>query len=792
MAGSANVGGHRALLRFLQRHEKLSAADAARLEAQLQQGGASLPELLEREEVIGERDLAYLLADTLRLKLLDLASFPVDSSVARVLKESVATQYEVLPIRVEAGIVEVATANPLDHEALRAVEFNTGRRVLASVATRTEIVDALAHAYRLQESLEQFLQGVPDEEPIAATQLLDDGSDLRLIAKDAELPPVVKLADLVLIEGIKSSASDVHVEPGEGVIVVRYRIDGILEDAFRFPKWVQNALIGRFKIMARLDITERRVPQDGRIQVSYQDRAIDLRVSSLPTRHGEKITLRILDANRNVQPLDRLGYTPHDLQRMRDAGHRPQGMILVTGPTGSGKTTTLHALLREIFRPSINIITIENPVEYQLRGINQVDINGRQGLTFASVLRSVLRQDPDVLLVGEIRDQETAQIACQAAQTGHLVLSTVHTNDPPATVTRLLDLGIEPYTLASSLVMIVAQRLVRRVCAECAAPDEPPAEHVDRLRLAGGDGFRRGVGCKACRQTGYSGRTAVAEVMPITPALAKLIEGNASETAIRAQARLDGVVTLLDDARQKIRTGQTTVEEVLRVVEVDDTVPRCPTCREEVDDDFAVCPHCATVLRARCGACAKAMNPAWSACPYCGTAAEPRALPGAGRAAVAAARTRSWKALVVDDQPDVRRIVRMALETSDLGLAVVTAQDGPEALALAAVERPDVVVLDLAMPGMDGIEVCARLRADVATAFVPVLFLTAHDGADRVTRAFGVGADDFMVKPFRREDLIARVRRMLERTYGKDAVARATRRPGLDAGEGEDASARLH
>jgi type IV pilus assembly protein PilB len=769
------------LLRFLQRQQTISAADAVRLEEVAQQEDISIHEVLEREGIITERDLAVLLANSLRLKLLDLASFPVDTSIARILKENVATKYEVLPIRLEDNLVEVATPNPLDLEALKAVEFNTGRRVLASVATRIEVRDALAHAYRLQESLEDFLQGVPDEEPLAATQLFDDGSDLRSIANDAELPPVVKLADLILVEGIKAHASDVHVEPANEAVVVRYRIDGILEDAFRFPKWVQNALTGRFKIMARLDITERRQPQDGRIQVFYHDRQIDLRVSSLPTRHGEKMTLRILDANRSADSLDRLGFNPTDLQRMRDAGHRPQGMILVTGPTGSGKTTSLHALLKEIFDPSINIITIENPVEYQLKGINQVDINGKQGLTFASVLRSVLRQDPDVILVGEIRDQETAHIACQAAQTGHLVLSTVHTNDPAATVTRLLDLGVEPYTLASSLLLIVAQRLVRRVCPECAEPYTPSAENIRRLHLEGRTGFRRGRGCNACRQSGFAGRLAVGEVVPITPTLAKMIEAGMGESGFRHQARREGIGTLLEDALEKMTSGQTTDEEVLRVVQVDDNAARCPACQKEVDNDFTVCPHCATVLHSRCTGCGKGLSPEWNTCPYCGAAVQakpaqaPRPSGPADLPPVAppAPEQRSFKALVVDDQPDLRRIVRMALEKSDLGLTVVTAQDGIEALTLAAVERPDVVILDVSMPGMDGFEVCARLRADVATAFVPVLMLTAHDSVEYVTRGFGVGADDYLVKPFRRDDLVARVRRMLERTYGTESVKRA-------------------
>src|SRR5215470_3174290 len=437
--------GQHALLRFLQKQRAVSADDAAMLEAAC------------REE---------------SLSLVDLASHTIDPVVTRLVKENLVTRYEVLPLRLDGNTLDVATVNPLDLEALKAIEFATGKRVHFVVATRTEILDAIKHTYRLEESLEKFLQNVPDQD-ITMTELHDDGRDLRMLAADAELPPVVKLADLLFVEGVKAGASDVHVEPTAEGIVVRYRIDGMLEEGFHFPKWLQNPLVARMKIMARMDIAERRVPQDGRIQVRYQNRTIDFRVSTLPMQHGEKVTMRILDATRALISLDRLGLSATDQQRLRDAAAKPQGLILVTGPTGSGKTTTLYALIRAIRSTTTNLITIENPVEYQLKGINQVEINEKQGLTFASVLRSVLRQDPDVILVGEIRDNETAKVAFQAAQTGHLVLSTLHTNDAAATVTRLIDLSVEPYVIASSLHLVIAQRLVRRVCAKCAQADEP-------------------------------------------------------------------------------------------------------------------------------------------------------------------------------------------------------------------------------------------------------------------------------------------------------------------------------
>jgi type IV pilus assembly protein PilB len=779
-AAIEGLKGARALLRFLQREGRLSADDASRVEELVVQGDSSVNEILEHERVITEKDLSVLLAEKLRLPLIDLAAFPLDLEVTRAVKEGVATKYEVVPLRLDDRVFELATANPLDVDALRAIEFTMGRRVHPSVATRLEIREALAHAYRLEESLEQFLANVPASgEAVTIAELKGPEGDLQSAARDAELPPVVRLADLILVQGIKSGASDVHIEPGPDVVLVRYRIDGVLEEGFRFPKWVQNPLITRFKVLAKLDITERRVPQDGRIQVRHRDNVVDHRVSSLPAQHGEKVTLRILDTKRGLKALDTVGLSAVDLKRVRAAVSRPEGMVLVTGPTGSGKSTTLYACIREIMSPAVNIVTIENPIEYELRGITQVEVNVKQGLTFAGVLRSCLRQDPDVILVGEIRDQETAQIALQAAQTGHLVLSTLHTNDAVATVTRLIDLGIEPYVLASSLNMVVAQRLVRRICPACSVPYEAPEEIRQALRLrADQKGCRRGTGCPACRQTGYSGRIGVHEVLPISPTIAHIIEAGGGESAVRQQARTEGCTTLLEEALAKLAAGVTTPEEVLRVVQVSENEPRCPSCEGEVEEGFTVCPHCSTVLRATCGNCTKPLSPTWVTCPHCGAPARVLgALAGGAAPATGggrgesrpAAPVRSFKALVVDDDPDLRRIVRLTVEAAGLGLSVITAQDGAEALTLIDIERPDIVILDLAMPGLDGFEVCRQLRAAPPTRHTPVLMLTAKDSADSVAKGFEEGADDYVIKPFRRDDLIARMRRMIERTFGSEA-----------------------
>ncbi|HVM97642.1 MAG TPA: type II/IV secretion system protein [Candidatus Acidoferrales bacterium] len=726
--------GERAILRFLQRNGRLSAADAVRFENTVANTGIAVYELLEREGVINQSELAELLAQSLRLPLVKPTALPIDNEVVRVVKEAVAFRCKIAPLRVDERTIEIATANPLDMEAIRALEFATGRRPRLAVATYAEIQEALKHTYRLEESLDQFLKTVPAPERLDVREVDDDMKDVRSSIRDAELAPVVRLTDLILAESIRSGASDAHIEPNNEGIAVRYRIDGVLEERFTFPKWVQNPLLSRLKVLAKLDITERRVPQDGRIQVRYREGLVDFRVSSLPAQHGEKITMRVLDATTGLKAVSEIGFSEFDLQRARNALAKPEGLILVTGPTGSGKTTTLYSFLREMFSTTRNMVTIENPIEYQLRGITQVEVNPKQGLTFASVLRSILRQDPDVILVGEIRDAETAQIAMQAAQTGHLVLSTLHTNDSATTITRLADLGVEPYSIASSLNLVVAQRLVRRVCTSCGAPSEVSETARRVLRIDPSvTHIRRGAGCSECRQTGFRGRIGVYEMLPVSSAMARLIEIGSHESALRQQARADGCASLTEDAVAKIVAGITTPEEVLRVVQVTDSPPT-PVAMTAAPTPSGVITSSATHYSTQ---------------------------------AIPPPQVRTHKALVVDDDPDLRRIVRTMLERSGLGLTVITAQDGTEALSMVDIERPDIVVLDVAMPGMDGFEVCRRMRADPMTAGVPVLLLTARDTTEDVARGFREGADDYVVKPFRSEELVARIRRMIHRTYGE-------------------------
>jgi type IV pilus assembly protein PilB len=774
--------GTAALLRLLVRTNLLTQEVAQAAEAQLGtlQKGQTVIDWLSEKGHIREETLAKSLAQHMQLPFADLPATALDPAVSKLLREELAVQHHVVPLRLVGQILTVAMANPVDHGTIRAIEFATGKRIQAEVATQTAVRDALDHLYHLDQALEAYLKEIPEEGDLPIEEQVGQATtDIRSLMRETNLAPVVKLLNSVLREAVRAGASDIHIEGGSSGLRVRYRIDGLLEESMRLPKWVQDPLIARCKVLARLDITERRVPQDGRIQVRYGDSTVDLRVSSLPTQYGEKVTMRILDPRTAPGNLEKFSFSDCELSWIRQNIKRPEGIILVTGPTGSGKTTTLYGMIAEIVSPTRNIITIENPIEYQMDGVNQVEINEKQGLTFAGTLRSILRQDPDVILVGEIRDSETAEIALRAAQTGHLVLSTLHTNDAVCTITRLLDLGVAPYMLASALNLIVAQRLLRRVCSHCAEPYDPDLAGLRRLDIDPAcEQFRRGHGCKQCRKSGYAGRVGVFEVLPVTTRMARLIEKRAPESALRIQARADGIAFLATSVAQRVNSGLTTVEEALRVVDVGLQTSRCPSCDRTVEDTFAVCPHCATILRRRCNGCGAQIEDDWQVCPHCTVPVKPPAVvpsgpqwtvppPEPGRSPAPS----TYRALVVDDHPDMRRIITFTLENSGMPISATAVESGAEALESAETNPPDLVLLDIMMPGMDGFAVCEQLRKNVRTAFIPILMLTARDDAASRARGFLAGTDDYVAKPFARAELVARVRRILERTYGSIASA---------------------
>ncbi|MDQ1620607.1 MAG: type pilus assembly protein PilB [Actinomycetota bacterium] len=524
--------------------------------------GRALGRVLIEQGVLTEAQLVSALATQIGLRFVDLSDFPVDGSAVGRVPGPVCRRHSAMPIGFEEGKLIVAMADPANVFALDDIRSLTGLDVKPVVATRGDLAAAIDRYYRADSDLDD-LTSIMD-----STEEEDDLSKVKEIVEDA---PIVKYVNLLITQAIQDRASDIHLEPGEHDLRVRFRIDGVLHEIMRSPKAIQSGVISRLKIMADINIAERRIPQDGRLSVNAHGKKIDLRVATLPTVWGEKVVMRILDNSTARLDLSDLGFSDSNYERYSRSFTKPYGMILVTGPTGSGKSTTLYATLNIVSRPEVNVITVEDPVEYRLPGINQVQTNNKAGLTFASALRSILRSDPDIVLIGEIRDHETAQIAVEASLTGHLVLSTLHTNDSPSAVTRLTEMGIEPFLVGSALDAILAQRLARRLCSKCKEEYVPTPEMLVQSRFPWESGqplptLYRPVGCSACAKTGYKGRLALHEVMLVSEQIERMAVEHASATAIGEVARAEGMVTLRDDGLAKVLAGVTSLDEILRVV----------------------------------------------------------------------------------------------------------------------------------------------------------------------------------------------------------------------------------
>ena len=606
--------------------------------------GERLGSVLVRVNLASERQIAKALASQVGLEYADLVEHPPDPAAVVLIPKDVALKRTCIAVAAEKNVLTVAMSDPLLLTLVQDLEFQTGHRVKQVIAPPAEIIEAIRTSYsdaamlRVNPSRAQQGGRAADSSrragmPASGTVVLARPREEDVLERPAALhteasgaAPIVDMVDLVIRSALKSRASDIHIEPTEDNVVVRHRLDGLLKEVTDFPKWVHDGLVARIKIMAGLDIAEKRLPQDGRIRASADDgHEIDLRVSTLRTIFGEKIVLRLLDHRKGVPPLEGLGISASALEQLRFFLRHQHGMVLVVGPTGSGKTTTLSSALASIRSERTNIVTIEDPVEYQIPGVNQTQINAKINLTFAGALRSILRQDPDVVLVGEIRDQETARIAMQAAQTGHLVLSTLHTDDAPSCVTRLTDIGIEPYVTASALIGVVAQRLVRRLCTDCRRRYTPEPETLHAMGLSGEETpplmFYRAVGCDKCKRIGYRGRVGIYEIMAVTDDLRRLIAQRGSETQLREAAIASGMISLGEDGLLKVKAGLTTPQELLRVVtEVRHTRGRCQSCGARVFSDFTVCPNCGHHLGEACPHCRRPVQPEWKFCPYCAKA----------------------------------------------------------------------------------------------------------------------------------------------------------------------------
>jgi len=715
----------------------VDAAGLARARQAQEKNGLPLSATLATLGLADEQGIIAAIASSMRLEALGPELPVVEADVAALLPSDFCRKRAVIPLRLQGRILRLGLVDPMDYSTIQDAEFRSGKRVLAVVASHSQIRALIQQIY--PEEVATPLDTLGGADAQGEVETVGDAEieviDPAKLAKDTKMPPVVRLVNLILSGAAKNSASDIHMEP-------------------KVPKNQMDATISRMKIISGMDIADRRRPQDGRSRLKYEGKRIDLRVSTLPTQFGEKVVIRLLDSKRAHVTMEQLGLTPDNKHAFQLMLSRAQGMVLVTGSTGSGKTSTLYTALNWVKSPAKNIITVEDPVEYQLEGVNQVQINTKADVTFAAGLRSILRQDPNIILVGEIRDRETAGIALEAAQTGHLLLSTLHTNDAPGTITRLLDLGIEPFLISSAVIGILAQRLVRRPCPSCSVPQPPSADAIEKAggasRLPANAKWIAGRGCEECGQSGSKGRIAIHELLVVNDEVRELITRRASEHAVRKAARIAGMGTLLEDGILKDAQGLTTLEDVVRVVASDEAAAH----KEE-----ATKPETRGSSPARRDDSAAHQEEAKQR--EASDLDEAPSLPRSQVGNPGEAQTKE-RVLVVEDSTTIASVVKYFLELE--GFEVLLAKDGISGLESARRDQPRVIVTDYNMPGMDGMSMVKALRSAAATRGIAVLMLTSEDSVEKEALALEAGVDDYILKPVEPRRLAARVRSLLARS----------------------------
>jgi len=683
-----------------------------------------LGQILVNMGVVDEVIIAKTLARQLKIPYGRLKNVKIAKEVIGLVPAELAENHLVFPIKQREKSILVVMVNPLDLNALDDLRFFTQSRIDVAIAPEGDILDAIGRHYP-KKDLERSMDLWPNiDGEIEIIQEKDaDEKEVHELLVLTELPPIVRFTNSVFADAIKLNASDIHIEPQNTSITIRYRVDGIMREIMQADKHIHAGVVSRIKIISNMDISIKRKPQDGKAQVKHGGKIFDLRVSTLPTSYGEKVTIRILDpATAEMNPED-LGFSDKDLKHILGAINMPQGIILVTGPTGSGKSSTLYACLNKLNSPKVNIVTVEDPVEFDVSGINQVQINPAAGITFAAGLRSILRQDPDIVMVGEIRDSETAVTAFQAAQTGHLVFSTLHTNDAPSALIRLMDLGIDPFLVSSSLIAILGQRLARGICRGCKVPDSVPPEQMKLILPYIDQGkeavFWKGAGCETCQFTGYSGRLALFEVFMMTPTLQRIISPNLSAVKLKEAAEKEGFLVMAIDGITKAMQGLTTIDEVFRVAPPESRESTEGPVRKEVLPD----------------------EPSGSESKASVISVSPK------------------KILIVDDNAIILKLLRHLLEAEDY--LVVTAENGLEALKMVSLERPNLIITDFMMPEMDGVTFIRKLKSQMSTRFIPIIMITSKDEVESEVEVIDAGADDYLTKPVVAKRLLVRVSRLL-------------------------------
>jgi len=728
--------------------------------------GLALDEAITSAGLLEEDRLLGFIAERYRIARVDLDDIPIDEQLIKLLPEGTARRYLALPLYRKGHVIVVALAEPWKVNRVDEVQFSIGRAIRPVLASRQQLRQKLdelfinkgkngAETEGSAESgafLQEALSDLEDAGLVTEGGQQESSSEQQLL-RESSASPIVKIVNDILIRAIHKGASDIHIEPQETVVIVRFRVDGALREVMSLPAKVQKAIISRIKVLASMDISVARRPQDGRIKLHYRERPLDLRVSTLPTYWGEKVVMRVLDQSGSSLELDKLGFLRAEREQIERIMHQPQGMLLVTGPTGSGKTTTLYSVLSAINQVDVNIITVEDPVEYQLPKINQVPVNPKAGMTFAAGLRSILRQDPNIIMVGEIRDLETAEIALESAETGHMVFSTLHTNSAVGAVTRFLDMDVPGYLLASSLSGVLAQRLLRRLCPDCKEPAEIGEGLRTRFNIPPEVTFYEGKGCPTCDGQGTKGRLGAYELMLVDRDIADGIYQGVAEADLVDRARQDGMHLMFEDALIKAMQGKVSMAEVLRAIETPGGI--------EIDAGRLL---------------AEADEP-WEGRGKGHPAADARSGPA-----------RRTAALVVSGEAGHSRRIAALLETE--GLAVDVTDSGRKALDLIREHRPGLVVADMDTPDLDGLVLAESLRREAEIRTTPLILLAEDDNIRTEIRALESGADELLTKPLDPDRFLARIRRVrnLHQRLAEELAGHPRMPPAQDADAGEDAA----